>query len=108
MAFTMNPYAKYHDGNSKGFIQLNKGVMINFKASEKVNLTPCNADAFSECMEWTSKLYTNYGYLHQFPPVSGFPELMFDEIITKYKIYCAEVGSPFPQTNPNTIGYEYE
>ena len=33
---------------------------------------------------------------------------MFDEGFTKYKIYCAEVGSTFPQTAPATIEYEDE
>ena len=48
------------------FIQLNKGAMIDFKSSEQFDLTPRNADAFSECMDRTSKLYTYYCYLHQF------------------------------------------
>ena len=64
MAFTTNPYVKYHDGNSKEFIQLNKGAMIDFKASELFNITPRNVDAFAECMD---KLYAYYGYLCQFP-----------------------------------------
>ena len=67
MAFTTNPYIPYHDGNSKEFIQLNKVAMINFKASEKINLTTSNADAFEECMGRISKLYAYYGYLPQFP-----------------------------------------
>ena len=29
--------------------------------------------------------------------VSGLPELMFDAGFTKYKIYCAKLGSPFAQ-----------
>ena len=33
---------------------------------------------------------------------------MFDEGFTKYKSYCAEVGSPFPKTDPYTIEYKDE
>ena len=28
---------------------------------------------------------------------------MFDEVFTKYKSYCAELGYPFPQTPPAMI-----
>ena len=36
-------------------------------------------------------------YKKKFPtPISGLPELIFDEGFTKYKSYCAELGSPFP------------
>ena len=67
MAFTTNPYVNYHDGNSKVFIQLNKGAMIYFKASGKFNITTRNADAFTEFMDRNSKLYAYCGYLRQFP-----------------------------------------
>ena len=67
MGFTTNPYVTYHDGNSKEFIQLDKGVMIDFKASEQFDITLSSADTFAECMYRTSKLYAYYGYLHQFP-----------------------------------------
>ena len=67
MTFTTNTYVTYHDGNSKEFIQLNKGSMINLKASEQFDLTPSNADSFLECMDRTSKIYAYYGYLRQFP-----------------------------------------
>ena len=67
MNFTTNPYITYHDGKSKEFIHLNKGAMIDFKASEQFDLTPSNADAFAECMDRTSKIYSYYGYLRQFP-----------------------------------------
>ena len=67
MAFTTNPYVTYHDGNSKEFIQLNKGAIIDFKYYEKSDLTPSNADSFLECMDRTSKIYAYYGYLRQFP-----------------------------------------
>ena len=66
MAFTTNPYVTNHDVNLKEFIKLNKGAMIDFKSSEQFNLTPSNVDAFSECMDRNSKLYTYYGYLRQF------------------------------------------
>ena len=67
MDFNTNTYVPYHDGNSKGFIQLNKGAMIDFKASEQFDLTPRNADSFVECMDRTSKFYNYYVYLLQFP-----------------------------------------
>ena len=41
-------------------------------------------------------------------PVSGLPDLIFDEGFNKYKSYCAEVGYPLPQTSPATIKYEDE
>ena len=55
MVFTTNPYVNYHDGNSKEFIQLNKGAMINFKLTESFDLKPSNADAFDECIDKVSK-----------------------------------------------------
>ena len=67
MDFTTNPYVTYYDGNSKELIHLNKVAMIDFKASEKFDLTPNNADAFTESMDRTSKLYAYYDYLRQFP-----------------------------------------
>ena len=36
-------------------------------------------------------------------PVSGIAELMFDAGFIKYKIYCAKLGSSFPQIAPATI-----
>ena len=41
--------------------------MIDFKDSEQFDLTPINADVFTECMDRTSKIYAYYGYLRQFP-----------------------------------------
>ena len=67
MGFSTNPYVTYHDRNSKEFIKLNKGVMIDFEASEQFEVRPSNEDAFAECMDRTSKLYAYYGYLRQFP-----------------------------------------
>ena len=54
MVFTTNPYVTFHDGDSKEFIQLNKGAMIDFKASEEFDFKPSNADAFAKCIEKTS------------------------------------------------------
>ena len=46
-------------------------------------------------------------YKQTFPtPVSGIPQLMFDEGFTKYKIYCAKLVSPLPQSAHATIEYE--
>ena len=78
MALTKNIYVTYHDGNWTEFIQLNKGAIIDFKASEKIDLTRSNADAFAECMDRTSKLYAYYGYLCQFPnTMTVAPDGMF-------------------------------
>ena len=41
--------------------------MINFKSYEQFDHTPNNVGAFAECMDRTSKLYSCYGYLRQFP-----------------------------------------
>ena len=67
MVFTTNPYVTFHDGDSKEFIQLNKGAMIDFKASEEFDLKPSNADAFAECMDKTSKQFAYYGEIKRFP-----------------------------------------
>ena len=48
--------------------------MIDFKASEKLDLTPSNADAFTECMEKISKMYAYDEYICQFPtPMTVYP-----------------------------------
>ena len=57
MVLTTNPYVNYHDGNSKEFIQLNKGAMIDFKSTEQFDLKPSNADASAECIDKVSKSY---------------------------------------------------
>ena len=67
MVFTTNPYVNYHDGNSKEFIQLNKGAMIDFRSTEKFDLKPPNADAFAKCMDNISKSYAYYGMICRFP-----------------------------------------
>ena len=67
MVFTTNSYVNYHDGNSKEFIQLNKGAMIDFRSTEKFDLKPSNADAFSECIDKISKSYAYYGMIRRFP-----------------------------------------
>ena len=67
MVFTTNPYVNYHDGNSKEFIQLNKGAMIDFKSTEQFDLKPSNADAFSECIDKVSKSYAYYGMICRSP-----------------------------------------
>ena len=45
---------------------LNKGAVIDFKASEQFDHTPSSTDEFAECMYRTSKLYAYYRYLHTF------------------------------------------
>ena len=67
MDLIKNTYVKYHDGNSKEFIQLNKGTMIDLKVSDQFDLMPSNVDEFAECMDRTSKIYAYYGCLRQFP-----------------------------------------
>ena len=67
MVFTTNPYVNYHDGNSKEFIQLNKGAMIDLRSTEQFDLKPSNADAFSECIDKISKSYTYYGMIRRLP-----------------------------------------
>ena len=47
MVYTTNPYVNFHDGDSKEFIQLNKGAMIDFKATEQFDLKPANAETFA-------------------------------------------------------------
>ena len=67
MVFTTNPYVNYHDGNSKEFIQLNKGAMIYFISTEKFDLKPSNDDAFAECIVNISKTYAYYSMIFRFP-----------------------------------------
>ena len=67
MVFTKNPYVNYHDGNSKEFIRLNKGAMIDFKSTGLFILKPSNAGKFAECIEKVSKSYAYYGMIHRSP-----------------------------------------
>ena len=67
MVFTTNPYVNYHDENSKQFIQLNKGAMIDFRSTEQFDLKPSNADAFSEYIDKISKSYAYYGMIRRSP-----------------------------------------
>ena len=67
MVFTTNPYVNYHDGNSKEFIQINKGAMIDFRSTEKFNIKPSNTDAFAEFIDKISKSYAYYGMICRFP-----------------------------------------
>ena len=67
MVFTTNPYVNYHDGNSKEFIQLNKGAMIDIRFTEKFDLKPSNANAFAECTDKIFKSYAYYGMIRRFP-----------------------------------------
>ena len=41
--------------------------MIDFISSEKFDLKPSNADAFSECIDNISKSYAYYGMIRRFP-----------------------------------------
>ena len=67
MVFTTNPYVNYHDQNSKEFIQLNKGGMINFISTEQFNLKPSNSDNFTEFIDKIFKIYAYYGMICSFP-----------------------------------------
>ena len=67
MVFTINPYVKYHDKNSKEFIQLNKGAMIYFRFTEQFDFKRSNSDAFAECMDNISKSYAYYGMIRRSP-----------------------------------------
>ena len=67
MVFTKNPYVNYHDRNSKEFIQLNKGAMIDFKSTGLFDLKPSNADNFPECIDKVSNSYAYYGMICRFP-----------------------------------------
>ena len=69
MVFTTNPYVNYHDVNSKEFIELNKGAMIDFRSTEQFYLKLSNADAFAECMDKISKNYAYYGMIRRFPTI---------------------------------------
>ena len=67
MVFTKNIYVNYHDRNSKEFIRLNKGAMIDFKSTEQFDLKPSNTDNFAECINKVSKSYAYYGMILSFP-----------------------------------------
>ena len=43
----------------------------------------------------------------KFPtPISGIPELIFDEGFNKYKSFIAQVGPPTAKIVPSTVGYK--
>ena len=63
----MDTYVNYNDGNSKEFIQLNKGAMIDFRSTEQFDLKTSNADTFAECMDKIIKRYAYYGIICRFP-----------------------------------------
>ena len=65
--FTTNPYGSYHDPNSKEFIQLNKGALIDFKPAKQFELLPSSADAFAAQLETISKQFSYYGLLKRVP-----------------------------------------
>ena len=41
--------------------------MIDFRSTDKLDLKPSNADAFSECMDNISKSYSHHGMIRRLP-----------------------------------------
>ena len=60
--FTINPYVTYHNRNSKEFIQLKRGAMIDFQRFWTIWSYKQHWRIW-ECMDRNSKLYAYYGYI---------------------------------------------
>jgi len=62
LSFSTNPFNNYYAATSKEFISLDKAAKQDFKAENRYDLLPGNADSFATDLEKYAKHY-GYGFL---------------------------------------------
>ena len=66
LSFSTNPFNNYYAATSKEFISLDKAAKQDFKAENRYDLLPGNADSFATDLEKYAKHY-GYGFLLSVP-----------------------------------------